>query len=84
MIRSRGSVPIAENMLAYLAICSAFFLFEISIIFRCLQKYGFMSSYSNLWWLRANIARNLKRRFRRKKGRPADLWRTGVWRIIKP
>src|ERR1019366_1879955 len=44
MIRRRGSVPIAENMSAYFATCSAFFLFEVSTILRCLQKYGLLSS----------------------------------------
>src|SRR5579872_6022183 len=44
MIRSRGSVPIAENISAYLATCSVFFFDESVTIFRYLQKYGVLSS----------------------------------------
>ena len=41
-MRSLASVPIAENMSAYLAIRSAFFLARVCArnIFLCLQKYG--------------------------------------------
>jgi hypothetical protein len=39
MIRSLGSVPIAENMSAYRATCAVLFLAKVGI-FRDLQKYG--------------------------------------------
>jgi len=43
-MRSRASVPIAENMSAYLAICSELFVAWACAMFRYLQKYGFLSS----------------------------------------
>ena len=44
MIRRRGSVPIAESMSAYFAICSVLFLVEATGMFRYLQKYGSLSN----------------------------------------
>src|ERR1019366_7480327 len=44
MIRNRGSVPMAENMSAYLATCSADFLDCPAFIFRYLQNYRSLSS----------------------------------------
>src|ERR1700674_1840836 len=44
MIRSRGSVPIAENISAYFATRSARFLLVPPSIFLCLQKYGCLST----------------------------------------
>jgi hypothetical protein len=41
MMRSRGSVAMAENMSAYLATCSDSALTRWGI-FLCLQKYGFI------------------------------------------
>jgi len=49
MIRSRDSVPMAENMSAYFAICSADFLDLAVTIFLCLQKDG--CSVKNLCFL---------------------------------
>src|SRR5437879_7020404 len=48
MIRSRGSVPIAENISAYFATRSARFLFDPFSIFRYLQKYGWLSTLLSL------------------------------------
>src|ERR1035438_3280066 len=44
MIRSRGSVPMAENMSAYLATCSADLFEEPVFIFRYSQKDRYKSS----------------------------------------
>jgi MerR family copper efflux transcriptional regulator len=41
MIRSRASVPIAENMSAYLTTCSMDFLDWVGVILLYLQKYGY-------------------------------------------
>src|SRR5207302_399938 len=46
MIRSRGSVPIAENISAYFATRSVRFLLVPPSIFLYLQKYGCLSSRS--------------------------------------
>jgi hypothetical protein len=43
MIRSRGSVPMAENMSAYFATRSARFLVVPPSIFPYLQKYEYLS-----------------------------------------
>src|SRR5947209_6686568 len=45
IIRSRGSVPIAENISAYLATRSARFLLVPNSIFPYLQKYGCLSTF---------------------------------------
>src|SRR5437870_2152806 len=44
MILSLASVPVAENMSAYLATRSALFFIWLPVIFRYLQKYGLLSS----------------------------------------
>lgn len=47
-MRSRASVPIAENISAYLTTCSVDFFEVTGTIFRYLQKYGLLSSGLNL------------------------------------
>ena len=42
-MRSLASVPIAENISAYLTTCSAVFFEEAGAIFRYLQKYSVLS-----------------------------------------
>jgi len=48
MIRSRGSVPIAESMSAYLATFSALFLIVANRMLRYLQKDGNMSTRASV------------------------------------
>src|ERR1700722_4874962 len=44
MMRSRGSVPMADNMSANFVTCSVLFFVWVLIIFRYLQKYGALST----------------------------------------
>jgi len=52
-MRSRASVPIAENMSAYLAILSEAFLADAVAIFLWLQKYGNVSTSPLPQWTEA-------------------------------
>ena len=69
MIRSRGSVPMAENMSAYFATRSLDLLGDIVGIFRHYQKYGLMSRDQGHYCPRAGLSLS-------------QVW--GLWHSIPP